>query len=289
MPQYMYAARTNLTSANVNIHENHVIGVGTFRTCFAGTYVGGTRNGQDAACKRFKPEFWNMEDEYFAQDVKIGQNVIMMATKWNEFCEKGKEIVVNSGTIHTSRSGIKYLVEPFIPKYEKFTSNNGYIADTKTVRVRCMEAFTHYSYHHTGGEMIVCDLQGRYKKKKNRRFELSDPAICSRRRQYGPTDLGEKGIDSFFANHRCNEFCQSHWIKPLGQPRCWFPQSSGSTMLPSDCTDRLSLKNPTTDFFRSTSTKSRDHNQWGPWNDDGLDMIAEDLDDDVASYDEDDW
>ena len=50
--------------------------------------------------------------------------------------------------------------------------------------------------------MIVCDLQGRYRHNRRvnskSRFELTDPAICSRRRTYGHTDLGEKGIESFF-------------------------------------------------------------------------------------------
>jgi len=277
---YMHAARTNLTSDSVDIHSE-VIGEGTFRTCLAGTYIGGNRNGQDAACKRFKPHLRNMEDEFFAQDVRIGDKVIMIATGWNEFCERGKEILVNSGTIHTSRSGMKYLVESLTRDYEKFTSNTGYIGDTSDWTVRCMEAFTHYSYHRMGGQMIVCDLQGRYKwnryEHNKSRFELSDPAICSRLRQYGPTDLGEKGIDSFFANHCCNEFCQSNWARPAGQPRCWFPRSSGTTMLPSHYTSRLSLNNPTD--FRWTQ---------GQWRN-VLGMIAEDSDSDMDSYDEDDW
>jgi len=273
---YMHAARTNLSSDGIRIHGD-VIGESTFRTCLSGTFSGGTRNGQDAACKRFKPHFRDMEDEYYAQDFRIVKKVVMIATAWNDFCEGGTEILVNRGTIQRSRSGIKYLVEPLIRGYEKFTSNTGYIlGDTDRRSVRCMEAFSHYSYHRTGGRMIVCDLQGRYKWNRfvnnKSRFELSDPAICSTERQYGPTDMGEKGIDSFFANHCCNEFCQSHWMKPVGQSRCWFPQSSGSTMLSSRCTRLLSLDNPT-DFRR---------NRGIPWAN-GLGRIFEDDDDDDDS------
>jgi Alpha-kinase family len=153
----MYAARTNLTSNDVRIHSE-VIGEGTFRTCLAGTFVGGTRNGQAAACKRFKREYRHLEDEYFSQDFQIADKVIMIATDWNSFCDDGEEILVSKGSIHCSSSGIKYLVEPLIRDYERFTSNSGWIGDTDDWTVRCMEAFTHYSYERTEQQMIVCDL-----------------------------------------------------------------------------------------------------------------------------------
>jgi hypothetical protein len=273
----MDAARTNLTSDSVDIH-GEVLGEGSFRTCLAGTYVGGNRNGQEAACKRFKASLRHMEDEFFSQDFRIIDKVVMVATAWNEFCVRGKEILVNKGTIHTSRSGIKYLVEPLVRNYEKFTSNTGWIGDTSNWEVRCMEAFTHYSYHHMGGQMMICDLQGRYKfsrfpNSKNR-FEITDPAICSRSCQYGPTDLGEKGIDSFFASHECNEFCQSNWAKPR-QPRQWFPQTRGTTMMSRRYSTQLSL-NSRADFRNNLDRLAV-----------GLGRISED-DSDLDSYDEDD-
>jgi Alpha-kinase family len=276
----MYAARTNLTSGSVTIHSE-VLGEGSFRTCLAGTFVGGNRNGQEAACKRFKPQYRHMEDEFFSQDFQIIDKIVTIATDWNDFCDAGKEILVNQGTIHTSGSGIKYLVEPMVRYFEKFTSNSGWIGDTNDWTVRCMEAFTHYSYHRMGGQMIVCDIQGRYKfnryARSKSRFELTDPAICSRARRYGPTDLAEKGIDSFFANHCCNEFCQSHWARPSGQPRQWFPKTKGTTMLTSRYDNQLSL-NSGADFRKNLGQMAH-----------GLGRITEDYDSDLDSYDEDGW
>lgn len=245
---FLDAARTNLTSDDVRI-GNEELGRGTFRVCLSGTFVGGNRNNQEAACKRFKPQFRPMEEEYFAKDFQIADKVIEIATDWNEFCPRGKEILVNRGTIHYSNSGIKYLVEPLIRYYQKFTSNSGWIGDSDDWEVRCMEAFSHYSYHRMGGQMIICDLQGRYRNnnryrsssRSKSRFELTDPAICSRHRRYGPTDLGEKGIDSFFANHTCNEFCQDHWARPRGVVRNWFAESQGTTMLSSTLSSKLKL------------------------------------------------
>ena len=241
------AARTNLSSKDVRI-SNYKLGEGAFRVCLEGEFVGGNRNGQEAACKRFKPQYRAMEQEYFAKDFEIINRAISVAEKWNSFCEVGKEIQITKGDIQHSNSGIPYLVEPLIRFFAKFTSNGGWIGSGW--QAECMEAFSHFSYHDSGGQIIVCDLQGRYRSKpsRKRRFELTDPAISSRQRRFGPTDLGEKGIDSFFANHRCNGFCKAHWIRPRN-PSQWFAYSSSTTMLPTQMTTHLCLSSRQT-FLR---------------------------------------
>jgi hypothetical protein len=200
MAHHSSAARTNLTSENVTLHSGEIIGQGAFRIAYAGTYVGGNRNGQEAVCKRFKAPYLPLEQEFFSADFQVADRAIEYAEGWNVMCQHGKEILVTRGTVMNIR-GTKYLVEPYIRHFTKFTSNNGWIAskDQEGWAAQAMEAFSHYTYHRSGGQLIVCDLQGRYRhnqySKKKSRFELTDPAICSRRRTYGPTDLGEKGIE----------------------------------------------------------------------------------------------
>ena len=133
-----------------------------------------------------------------------------------------------------------------------------------------MEAFTHYTYHRSGGQLIVCDLQGRYRfdpyKSTRCRFELTDPAIASRRRVYGPTDLGEKGIENFFVNHTCNQFCHANgerWSRPRAPSR-WFCESSNTSMLRASATELLKITNQA----RFTSN---------------LDVIYDDYDSDASS------
>jgi hypothetical protein len=48
-------------------------------------------------------------------------------------------------------------------------------------------------------------------------------------RSYGVTDLGPDGISTFFARHRCNRFCQSHWQQPRNVA-AYYPSTSGTTM-----------------------------------------------------------
>lgn len=153
-------------------------------------------------------------------------------------------------------------MEPLIRNFTKFTSNGGWIAskDGMGWTVLAMEAFYHFSYHCSRGHMMVCDLQGRYRydsRNTNRcRLELSILAICSRTRQYGPTDLGEKGIDSFFSDHCCNHFCQSNWTRP-GCPRQWFPLTRGTSMLSSQMTSQLALTSRTI-FHQGLNTMQED-------------------------------
>jgi hypothetical protein len=237
------AARTNLTSQQVSI-SNNVLGEGAFRVCVEGTYIGGNRNQQEAACKRFKSQYRAMELDFFANDFRIIDKVVDMAEAWNGFCAQGQEILVNKGDVKSTNDGTRYLIEPLIRYYVKFNSNTGWIADTDDWKVRAMAAFSHFSYHRSGGQLLVCDLQGRFRHNKyapkKSRFELTDPAICSRRRAYGPTDLAEKGIESFFASHECSEFCQSHWQRPRNA-RQWYPQMQGTSMMTSAMTQKLML------------------------------------------------
>ena len=139
------AARTNLTSNDVRI-SNYKLGEGAFRVCLEGTFIGGNRNNQEAACKRFKPQFRPMELEYFSSDFQIADRAIRVAEEWNAICPYGKEVLVTRGTIHYSNSGIRYLVEPLIRYYQKYNANSGWIGNLNRWQVRCMAAFTHFSY-----------------------------------------------------------------------------------------------------------------------------------------------
>mmetsp|Transcript_10967 Transcript_10967/g.20483 ORF Transcript_10967/g.20483 Transcript_10967/m.20483 type:complete len:147 (-) Transcript_10967:383-823(-) len=121
------AARTNLSSNSIRI-SNRKIGEGTFRITHEGTYIGGNRNQQEAACKRFNPQWRHMEQEYFQNDFDVADIAIQLAEQWNEFADPHEKILVSRGHIITSNSGIQYLAEPLIRNFRKFTSNSGWIS-----------------------------------------------------------------------------------------------------------------------------------------------------------------
>ncbi|CEM36414.1 unnamed protein product [Vitrella brassicaformis CCMP3155] len=91
-------------------------------------------------------------------------------------------------------------VEPFVEgRYEKYTNNNGWVSNETGSQLA--QAFSHWSWEHTGGELMVVDIQG-----VNNIY--TDPQIHSKdMTRYGHGNLGEEGMGKFFASHTCNEVC----------------------------------------------------------------------------------
>jgi len=245
------ASRTNLDCHGVTLNKFILVGEGAFRYTYSGTFIGGPRSNQPCVCKCFKPRHRQFEADCKRADVAITAKSIQFAEFWNNFCSYGREITINDGD-YLDLGGQEYLVEPFISNYIKYTSNVCPLQNGSTMQQNVMEAFSHFTYHKSGGAMIVCDLQGRFKKKigkRTARFELTDLAISSRRRSYGPTDMGEKGIENFFHHHVCNEFCNSdntgrQWARPRA-PASWFPYTEGTSMLSSAYNGQLQLTSGT--------------------------------------------
>jgi hypothetical protein len=50
-----------------------------------------------------------------------------------------------------------------------------------------LQALSHFSYHYTSGQFVLCDLQGGIYKHA---AVLTDPVVHSQDRRFGPTDLG---------------------------------------------------------------------------------------------------
>jgi len=101
------------------------------------------------------------------------------------------------------------IVEDYIPgRYVKWCNNYGGWTTDSTMT---MQAFVHWSWYYTRGQIMAADLQGvRYIEK----YILTDPAILSLRPgTYGCTDMGPEGMALMLLMHTCNSFC-SHLPKP---------------------------------------------------------------------------
>lgn len=90
-----------------------------------------------------------------------------------------------------------------------------------------MQSISHFSYHASGGNSLLCDLQGGI---YSNGVVLTDPVVMSRKQLYGPTDLGSGGIETFFARHVCNQYCRGAWSKPR-QPHAHFEEKKGTSMM----------------------------------------------------------
>ncbi|XP_038062558.1 eukaryotic elongation factor 2 kinase-like [Patiria miniata] len=106
--------------------------------------------------------------------------------------------------------GASVAIERLLPgRYVHFLSNSSYV--NPDVDTLVPEAFSHFTYHESEGEILVMDLQGVYNGKS---YVFTDPSVHSMEKHgkkfgyYGPADLGVYGVMKFFLDHKCNRLCK---------------------------------------------------------------------------------
>jgi len=190
---------------------NEPFAEGGFRFVYKGVYITGDRQGEECVMKEFKTGSVH-EATFFEADIRAVKKAGQLIAKFNDSGVVSKRVYLNKPEVwngsHGRITGHKVLVEPMIQgEYFRFNSNTGYAEpDTAT-----MQALSHFSYHTSNGQHLLCDLQGgRY----DGYYVLTDPVIHSRAKEFGGTDLGQEGIDNFMAHHRCGRFCNPNWKVP---------------------------------------------------------------------------
>ena len=88
-----------------------------------------------------------------------------------------------------------------------------------------LEAFVHFTHHASGGQVVVCGLEGL--QNEQGQLVLKTPVLHSKDKAYGETDLGLKGIEEVMSRHVCNRHCRKV-LKLRHQP------SSAPSLLLSD-------------------------------------------------------
>lgn len=216
---------------------DHPFASGTFRWVAKAKYTSGHRAGETCVIKWFKTG-GVMEERFYAADLKVVDKAVELVRGWNAARIVRSPVRVNRPQVWTFSTGTgayagqKILAEPFIHGYRRFNSNSGWTA-ASTARdgwAAAMQALSHWTYHSTGGQLTLADLQGGV---SVRGAVLADPVILSRTAgAYGVTDLGPDGISSSFARHTCGRFCREEWTRPRWVPvgRALLPLMQGTTM-----------------------------------------------------------
>lgn len=142
--------------------------------------------------------------------VHVGHRVCYLLSKFYSVVRRSTPwIILMNQPRPVDMHGEQRLVEPFVHNWHKFNSNAGYAASSTQSFNLLVQAFSHFSYHASHGEYIVCNAKGgvNFKQKK---VILCNPVIATRGSGdvFGCTDNGETAIDSFFDNHKCNHFCK---------------------------------------------------------------------------------
>lgn len=191
---------------------------GSFRLVYKTFYRSGPAKGQKAVRKTLKSGTVFSAQPYEV-DLRTSAKALTFIDAFNNAGLIDERIKINVPEVwkavdHFNERGdpMRCIVEPFIEGYEKFNSNSGW-NDVSTGWGEAMQALSHFSYHVSGGECLLCDLQGGV---YEREIILTDPVVLSRDGRFGVTDLGPDGIQTFFAHHRCNRYCDPRWARPRG-------------------------------------------------------------------------
>ncbi|RMZ39554.1 hypothetical protein AFCA_002328 [Aspergillus flavus] len=205
---------------------------GAFRWVAKGSYTSGSRRGQACVVKWFKTGAV-FSDDYFTLDIKAVDKALEIVSMFNQLNIINKVVKINVPEVwhftddsSDEWAGQRHLCEPFIQNYQTFNSDTGWNDDSKAWG-EVMQALSHFSYHISGGNYVLCDLQGGIYQHE---LVLSDPVILSRTREYGVTDLGPDGISSFFSLHAYNNFYRPNWTQPAN-PVQRFRPVPGTTMI----------------------------------------------------------
>lgn len=106
-----------------------------------------------------------------------------------------------------------FTAERFLPgAFLKYNSNNGYVCDDSIRHNEAVQAFTHFSFVASGGQLLVADLQGVAREAE---ALLTDPQVLSLDASFGPGDLGAHGMKACLTAHRCGPMCRRLGLEPL--------------------------------------------------------------------------
>jgi hypothetical protein len=118
------------------------------------------------------------------------------------------------------------LVEPYFPDFTSFNrTSNGWTAKSPSIANQIAQALLHFSYHHTNGKLLLCNLEGRiavesassegngnYLSMSSPIILLSQPTILS----VNSTSSESRDMEELFKNHKCTQFCSQEWRKLPG-------------------------------------------------------------------------
>lgn len=218
------------------------LGEGASRWTFPAKVKGGKfkrwKEGTDLVVKVIKKSAWDKGVRITKADINGQELTLQYARAFNKEQKPTKPIHVRVGELDTVDSdklenGVRRMVkgeqmlleQRIFGEYEKFNSNTGWSAGLGLLP----DFFSHWSWVHSGEKLLICDLQGhkgrpggltKYANAEEPRVNLeeeyylfTDPAVMSKSRSYGCTDLGFDGICNWFSHHVCNSMCKQAGIQ----------------------------------------------------------------------------
>ena len=189
------AAHENSASSGT-VDWNCLVGEGSFRKVYKGKYTVGIRAGQASVSKIFKDGKEAYEDQFFDQDVALCNESMKIVDASNAAKKFGSFVKVCKASVwHMTRSKQRVLVEPLLSNFQNFNSNTGWQGSTNWSEA--LQSLSHFSYHHSQADLVLCDLQGSV---EDGEVVLTDPVINSKDKRFGPTAARAMTVLSSYVN-----------------------------------------------------------------------------------------
>eukprot|EP00668_Euglena_longa_P014234 GGOE01018211.1.p1 GENE.GGOE01018211.1~~GGOE01018211.1.p1 ORF type:complete len:375 (-),score=67.21 GGOE01018211.1:249-1373(-) len=206
--KYFYDVRTDTWSQATSsvIIDPTPFQEGTMRAAFHLIDLSKPEGQQHYVCKMSKDP---REDTaiYFV-DVEMQALAKLFADEFNKLNPPKKVDFVEASLIKCleRRSQPILAVEPFLyGKYVKHSNNFGFVSEEDR---NTPQAFSHFSYCKSKGDLLICDIQGVQDK-------YTDPQIHSKDgKGFGKGNMGVEGMLKFFQTHRCNSICRALNLPP---------------------------------------------------------------------------
>jgi hypothetical protein len=136
---------------------------GSFKKVYRGYYANGPRKGQECVSKAFT-RLSRFRGGSFQVELSTVQRAKEVIDDWNAARIINLPIVISVPeiwTIWTSEtSSEQRLVEPFIWNFQRFNNNGGQVSLQGTFWSDALQALSHFSYHRSLGQVVLCDIQG---------------------------------------------------------------------------------------------------------------------------------
>lgn len=133
---------------------------GSFKLAYLGVYTDGPRRGERCVSKVPIPRsVFGRAD--FGDDMNIIRLTEIIIDAWNVKRLSPWPIVLSKPEIWIFHpTGEECLVEPYIRNFRKFNTNSGRVYFGGTSWSDVLQALSHFSYDHTFGRAVLCDIQG---------------------------------------------------------------------------------------------------------------------------------
>lgn len=164
-----------------------------------------------AVARYYSARFNDMVRVTSANSARLAPEILFVPCFVYEVTEE--EASITSGTRLPQGESHAFAAERYLPgAFLKYNSNNGYICERSLRHADAAQAFAHFSFVASKGDVLVADLQGVARESE---LLLTDPQVLSLQRSYGPGDLGAAGMHACLAAHRCGPACRALGLKPV--------------------------------------------------------------------------